>query len=77
VSGSYDGPSANLTKTNVDDHWELYFDFTQPLPKLKAQEIMVVTFTARHGNELKCLPGDQKAGCEATGLVIKYIEAEW
>jgi len=44
VQGSYDGPSANLTKSCVDDHWELYFEFTHPLPKLNAQEMMTITF---------------------------------
>lgn len=43
---SYDGPDADLTKTRVDDHGELYFNFTEPLPKLNAQDAMVITFTA-------------------------------
>jgi len=45
VEGSYEGPDADLTKANVDDHWELLFDFTEPLPKINAQEVIVVTFT--------------------------------
>jgi len=46
VEGSYEGPSATLTKTNVGDHWELYFDFTQPLPKLNSEDIMLISFIA-------------------------------
>jgi len=45
LEGSYEGADADLTKIHVDDHWELYFDFAEPLPKLEAQEIMVITFT--------------------------------
>jgi len=44
VQASYDGPSASLTKTLVDDHWELYWQFNAPLPKLNARDIMVITF---------------------------------
>ena len=43
VEGSYEGPDADFTKTNAGDHWELLFDFTEPLPKLNAQEVMVVS----------------------------------
>jgi hypothetical protein len=46
VEGSYEGPGADLTKTSVGDHWELYFDFTKPLPKLRSQEMMCISFTA-------------------------------
>ena len=46
VEGSYDGPDADFSKTNAGDHWELSFDFTEPLPKLNSQEVMVVSFTA-------------------------------
>ena len=46
VEGSYDGSDADFRKTNAGDHWELFFDFTKPLPKLNSQEVMVVSFTA-------------------------------
>ena len=46
VEGSYEGPGTDLTTTVVDDHWELYFEFIQPLPQIKAQETMVITFIA-------------------------------
>jgi len=46
VAGSYEGPSADLTETYVDDHWELYFDFRSPLPALEEQESMFITFIA-------------------------------
>lgn len=42
---SYEGPNADLTKTHAGDHWELSFDFKQPLPKVEAQEWMVISFT--------------------------------
>ena len=44
VQGSYDGPDANLTKTLVGDHWELNYEFTNPLPTLGEQDIMTITF---------------------------------
>jgi len=44
VEGSYEGPSATLTKTNAGDHWELYFDFTEPLPKLNSEDIILISF---------------------------------
>ncbi len=46
AEGSYEGPSADLTKTYVDDHWELLFDFTEPLPVVGSEEYTVVTFVA-------------------------------
>jgi len=46
VSGSYEGPNAELTKTYVNDHWELHFDFREPLPRLGTQEAMFITFIA-------------------------------
>lgn len=46
VAGSYEGPVADLTTTAVNDHWELYFEFTEPLPKLEPQGTMVITFIA-------------------------------
>ncbi len=46
VAGSYDGPEADLTTTAVNDHWELYFDFTEPLPTIASQATMVITFIA-------------------------------
>ena len=45
VSNSYDGPDGILTKTPVDDYWTLYWEFTEPLPKVNAQDWMVITFT--------------------------------
>ena len=52
VEGSYEGPVADLTETYVNDHWELYFDFTEPLPKLEAQETIVITFIASTGEDM-------------------------
>ena len=46
MEGSYTGPSADLTTTYVDDHWELYFDFGEPLPKLREGEATFISFTA-------------------------------
>jgi hypothetical protein len=43
---SYDGPDAVLTKTQVNDQWELLFDFDQPLPTLKSKDMMVITLVA-------------------------------
>ncbi|MFC1901049.1 hypothetical protein ACFLYN_05600 [Chloroflexota bacterium] len=45
VEGSYNGPDADLTKSWVVDHWELNFDFTNPLPTLQPGDITVITFT--------------------------------
>ncbi len=46
VEGSYEGPPANLTKTYVSDHWELYFDFATPLPSLEPEEATFISFLA-------------------------------
>ncbi len=46
VEWSYEGPVADLTVTAVDDHSELYFDFTEPLPALWPQETVTITFIA-------------------------------
>jgi len=46
VEGSFEGTNANLTKTYVSDHWELYFDFTSPLPSLEPEEATFVSFVA-------------------------------
>ena len=52
VEGSYEGPVADLTTTAVNDHWELYFEFTEPLPKLEAQETIIITFIASAGEDM-------------------------
>ena len=52
LAGSYDGPDADLTQTYVDDHWELYLDFTTPLPKLEAGEATFITFVASTSEEI-------------------------
>jgi len=52
VAGTYEGPAADLTKTYVDDHWELYFDLTSPLPKLEVQEATFISFTASTNEEV-------------------------
>jgi len=52
LPGSYDGPNASLTETYVDDHWELYFDFTEPLPKLEAQDATFISFVASTTEEI-------------------------
>lgn len=52
VADSYEGPTAELTETYVNDHWELYFDFKEPLPKLKAQEATFISFTASTSEEV-------------------------
>jgi len=52
VPQSYEGPNADLTKTHVGDHWELYFDFTQPLPKINTQDWMVIHFTTWSGDDM-------------------------
>ncbi|MFC1995435.1 hypothetical protein ACFLVM_00970 [Chloroflexota bacterium] len=46
VAESYGGHSADLTETYVDDHWELNFDLSEPLPKLGEQEATFIIFTA-------------------------------
>ena len=45
VQNSYVGPDALLTNSNSGDHWELHYEFDEPLPKLNAQDWMVITFT--------------------------------
>ena len=45
VPGSYDGPEANETKQPVGDHWELTWEFDEPLPKLNADDWLVIAFT--------------------------------
>ncbi|MFQ6122885.1 MAG: hypothetical protein ACE5LA_07520 [Dehalococcoidales bacterium] len=52
VAGSYEGPTADLTKTYVNDHWELYFDFTSPRPDLSEQEATFISFVAWTGGEI-------------------------
>lgn len=52
LPGSYDGPVADLTETYVNDHWELYFDFTEPLPKLEAQDATFISFVASTSEEI-------------------------
>jgi len=52
LPGSYDGPDADLTKTYVNDHWELYLDFAEPLPKLEAEEATFITFVASTSEEI-------------------------
>jgi len=52
LPGSYDGPVADLTETYVNDHWELYFDFAEPLPKLEAQDATFISFVASTTEEI-------------------------
>lgn len=52
VEGSYEGFAADLTKTYVDGHWELLFDFTEPLPKLEEGEATFVSFVASTDEEV-------------------------
>ena len=52
VEGSYEGFAADLTKTYMDDHWELYFDFTSPRPKLGEQEATFISFVASTSEEI-------------------------
>ena len=52
VPGSYDGPNADLTETYVNDHWELYFDLAEPLPKLDAQDATFISFVASTTEEV-------------------------
>ena len=44
--GSYNGPKAVETKNHIDDYWEIYFDFKEPLPRLGPADWVVITFTA-------------------------------
>ncbi len=59
VAGTYDGPAADLTKIYVDDHQELYFDFSEPLPKLEEQESIVVSFITEAEGDM----GEQTYTC--------------
>ncbi|MBA7551473.1 hypothetical protein ES705_44013 [subsurface metagenome] len=52
MEGSYEGFAADLTKTYVNDHWELYFDFTSPLPELNDGEATFISFTASTSGEI-------------------------
>ncbi|MFB0559199.1 MAG: hypothetical protein ACETVS_01520 [Dehalococcoidales bacterium] len=52
VEGSYAGFEADLTEAYVDDHWELNFDFTEPLPKLDAEDATFVSFVASTTEEV-------------------------
>jgi len=45
VPGSYDGPDATFTKSPVDGYWTLYWEFNTPLPKVNAQDWLIITFT--------------------------------
>jgi hypothetical protein len=52
VAGSYEGPAADLAVTEVDDHQELHLDFQEPLPTLKEQESMFISFIASATEEV-------------------------
>lgn len=52
LPGSYGGPDADLTETYVNDHWELYIDFTEPLPKVEAQDATFISFVASTTEEI-------------------------
>ena len=52
VEGSYEGFAADLTKTYVDDHWELYFEFATPLPKLDEEQATFVSFVVSTDGEI-------------------------
>ncbi len=62
VEGSYEGPPANLTKTYVSDHWELYFDFATPLPKLKPEEATFISFLASTTGDIEEISQNTYAG---------------
>ena len=47
IEGSYGGPDAVFTKTWVTDHWELDWDFEEPLPSVVAEGSFPVPFTLR------------------------------
>jgi hypothetical protein len=49
---SGDTVRAYLTETYVNDHWELHLDFTEPLPKLDAQDATFITFVASTNEEI-------------------------
>jgi len=59
VAGSYEGPSADLTETFVDGHWELHFDFSEPLPKLEEQEAITISFITEAEGDM----GEQTYTC--------------
>jgi len=46
VEQSYFGPDADFTKSQVDGHWELQWDFNEPLPKLNVGQTTYIAFTA-------------------------------
>jgi len=52
VPDSYQGPNADLTETYVNDHWELHYDFTEPLPTLQAQDATFISFVASTSEEI-------------------------
>jgi len=52
VAESYDGPIADLTTTYVNGHWELHFEFREPLPTVRAQEALVISFIASASGEM-------------------------
>lgn len=52
VEGSWDGFDADLTETYVDDHWELYFEFAEPLPKLDEGQATFVSFLVSTDGEI-------------------------
>ncbi len=52
LPGSYSGPDGDLTETYMNDHWELYIDFAEPLPKLEAQDATFISFVASTTEEI-------------------------
>jgi len=62
VEGSYEGSPANLTKTYVSDHWELYFDFATPLPKLEPEEATLISFLASTTGDIEEISQDTYVG---------------
>lgn len=52
LPGSYVGPDGDLTETYVNDHWELYIDFAEPLPKVEAQDATFISFVASTTEEI-------------------------
>jgi len=47
IEGSYDGPDADFTQTWVDDHWELLWDFSTPLPNVPSDGFITIPFAVR------------------------------
>jgi hypothetical protein len=43
--GTYNGPSAVVTKNHINGYWELYFNFNEPLPRVGPGDWEVITFT--------------------------------